>query len=164
MGGPLPAAVKYIEEHRLNEFFDGEANDIGIVLQGGVYNTTLRALMLNRLADAFGESKVPLYVMNVTYPLVDKELIRFCAGKKAILVVEEGGPDYIEQNVNTILRRADIQTRVHGKDVLPMAGEYTGGVVRAGVRKFIEKVRPDLLPADDAPAAEVAPLKARESR
>ena len=158
-----PAAVKYIEEHRLNEFFDGEANDIGIVLQGGVYNTTIRALMLNGLADAFGDSKVPLYVMNVTYPLVDKEFVRFCAGKKAILIVEEGQPDYIEQAVNTILRRADIQTRVHGKDMLPMAGEYTGGVVREGIRKFIEKVRPDLLPAA-APAAEAAPLKQRESK
>lgn len=157
-----PAAVKYIEEHRLNEFFDGDVSDIGIVLQGGMYNTTLRALMLNGLADAFGESRIPLYVMNVTYPLVDKEFIRFCAGKKAILIVEEGQPDYIEQNVNTILRRADIQTRVHGKDVLPMAGEYTGGVVRAGIRKWIEKVRPDLLPAE-SPAAEVAPLKQRES-
>ena len=133
------------------------------MLQGGVYNTTIRALMLNGLADAFGDSKVPLYVMNVTYPLVDKEFVRFCAGKKAILIVEEGGPDYIEQAVNTILRRADIQTRVHGKDVLPMAGEYTGGVVRDGIRKFIEKVRPDLLPAD-APAAEAAPLKQRESK
>src|SRR6185295_10957593 len=157
-----PAAIKFVEDHRLNEFFDGEANDIGIVLQGGVYNTTLRALMLNGLADAFGVSKVPLYVMNVTYPLVDKEFVRFCAGKKAILVIEEGGPDYIEQAVNTILRRADIQTKVHGKDVLPMAGEYTGGVVREGIRKFIEKVRPDLLPADAA-AAEAAPLKQRES-
>jgi indolepyruvate ferredoxin oxidoreductase alpha subunit len=144
-----PTAVKYIEDHRLNEFFDGEANDIGVVVQGGMYNTTLRALALNGLADAFGESKVPLYVMNVTYPLVDKEFIRFCAGKKAILIVEEGQPDYIEQAVNTILRRADIQTRVHGKDVLPMAGEYTGGVVREGIAKFIAKVRPDLV----APAA-----------
>jgi indolepyruvate ferredoxin oxidoreductase alpha subunit len=156
-----PAAVKFVEDHRLNEFFDGEANDIGIVLQGGVYNTTIRALMLNGLADAFGESKVPLYVMNVTYPLVDKEFVRFCAGKKAILIVEEGGPDYIEQAVNTILRRADIQTKVHGKDVLPMAGEYTGGVVREGIRKFIAKVRPDLLPA--APA-ETTPLKPVESK
>jgi indolepyruvate ferredoxin oxidoreductase, alpha subunit len=153
-----PAAVKFVEEHRLNEFFDGEANDIGIVLQGGVYNTTMRALMLNGLADAFGESKIPLYVMNVTYPLVDKEFIRFCAGKKAILIVEEGHPDYIEQAVNTILRRADIQTRVHGKDVLPMAGEYTGGVVREGVRKFIEKVRPDLLVAAP-PSPGIAPAK-----
>ena len=77
--------------------------------------------------------------MNVTYPLVDKEFVRFCAGKKAILIVEEGQPDYIEQAVNTILRRADIQTRVHGKDMLPMAGEYTGGVVRDGIRKFIDE-------------------------
>ena len=158
-----PAAVKYVEDHRLNEFFDGEASDIGIVLQGGVYNTTIRALMLNGLADAFGDSKVPLYVMNVTYPLVDKEFVRFCAGKKAILIVEEGQPDYIEQAVNTILRRADIQTKIHGKDMLPMAGEYTGGVVRAGIRKFIEKVRPDLIPSD-APASEAAPLKQRENK
>jgi indolepyruvate ferredoxin oxidoreductase alpha subunit len=119
--------------------------------------------MLNGLADAFGESKIPLYVMNVTYPLVDKEFVRFCAGKKAILIVEEGHPDYIEQAVNTILRRADIQTRVHGKDVLPMAGEYTGGVVREGIRKFIEKVRPDLLPSAPPPS-EAAPLKEREGK
>jgi indolepyruvate ferredoxin oxidoreductase alpha subunit len=158
-----PAAVKYIEEHRLNEFFDGEVSDIGIVVQGGMYNTTLRALMLNGLADAFGDSKIPLYVMNVTYPLVDKEFIRYCTDKKAILIVEEGQPDYIEQAVNTILRRADIQTRVHGKDVLPMAGEYTGGVVREGIRKFVDKVRPDLLqPA--LPGSEVAPLKQRETK
>jgi indolepyruvate ferredoxin oxidoreductase alpha subunit len=159
----LPAAVKFIEDSRLNEFFDGEAGDIGIVVQGGVYNTTLRALLLNGLSDAFGESNVPIYVLNVTYPLVDKEFIRFCTGKKAILIVEEGGPDYIEQAVNTILRRADIQTRVHGKDVLPMAGEYTGGVVREGIRKFIEKVRPDLLP-QPLPASETAPLKQREAK
>ena len=111
-----------------------------------MYNTTLRALELLGLADAFGNSRVPLYVLNVTYPLVDDEFMRFCAGKKAILIVEEGQPDFIEQAVNTILRRADLQTRVHGKDVLPMAGEYTGGVVRDGVRKFIAQVRPDLLP------------------
>src|SRR5262245_7203086 len=157
----LPAALKYIEEHQLNEFFDGDASDIGIGVQGGLYNTTLRALLLNGLADAFGESKVPVYVMNVTYPLVDKEFVRFCQGKKAILIVEEGGPDYIEQAVNTILRRADIQTRVHGKDVLPMAGEYTGGVVREGIRKFIEKVRPDLAPA---PLPVPAPRKEIDSK
>ena len=40
---------------------------------------------------------------------------RFCAGKKAILVVEEGQPEFIEQAINTILRRADIQTRIEGK-------------------------------------------------
>ncbi len=142
----LPAAIKYIQDNRLNEFFDGDVSDIGIVVQGGLYNTTLRGLELLGLADAFGDSRIPIYCLNVTYPLVDTEFVRFCAGKKAILMVEEGQPDFIEQNVNTILRRADVQTSVHGKDVLPMAGEYTGGVVREGLAKFIAKTRPDLLP------------------
>src|SRR5215475_328411 len=140
-----PAAVRFIEQHRLNEFFDGDAVDIGIVMQDGMYNTVLRALEVLGLADVFGESRIPLYVLNVTYPLIDGELVRFCAGKSAILVVEEGQPEFIEQAVNTILRRADVATRVEGKSMLPMAGEYTGGVMKEGLRKFVTSFRPDLL-------------------
>ena len=151
-----PAAVRFVEERQLNEFFPGDVEDIGIVLQGGMYNTSLRALELLGLADVYGTSRVPLYVLNVTYPLIDRELARFCAGKKAILIVEEGQPDFIEQAVNTMLRRADIHTRVEGKGMLPMAGEYTGGVVREGIRRFVEAHRPDLLrrPAADAKAVQ----------
>jgi indolepyruvate ferredoxin oxidoreductase alpha subunit len=158
-----PAAVKFIRERKLNETFAGRHDDIGIVLQGGMYNTVVRALQQLGLADAFGDTQVPLYVMNVTYPMIPDEVSAFCAGKRAVLVVEEGQPAYIEEAIHAVLRKADLNTTVVGKDVLPMAGEYTGGVVRAGVRKFIEKVRPDLLP-DGAPAAEVAPLKARENQ
>src|SRR3954467_4614839 len=144
-----PAAVKFIEDEKLNEFFDGDLADIGIVMQGGMYNSTLRALELAGLADSFGRCRVPLYVMNVTYPLIDRELIRFAAGKRAILIVEEGQPEFIEQAVNTILRRADIQTQIEGKGGLPMAGEYTGGVVRDGVKTCVRKYRPDVI--SDAP-------------
>jgi indolepyruvate ferredoxin oxidoreductase alpha subunit len=47
---------------------------------------------------------VPLYVLNVTYPLVPTRcaLLR---GKRAVLMIEEGQPDFIEQNIVTILRR-----------------------------------------------------------
>src|SRR6201993_3311034 len=72
-----PAAVKFIAENKLNEFFDGEAADIGIVMQGGMYNTALRGLEVLGLADAFGKAKVPTYVLNVTYPLVDAEFVKF---------------------------------------------------------------------------------------
>src|SRR6516164_761108 len=58
-----PAAVRFIEQHKLNEVFDGEADDIGIVMQGGMYNTALRALEILGLADVFGESRVPLHVL-----------------------------------------------------------------------------------------------------
>jgi indolepyruvate ferredoxin oxidoreductase, alpha subunit len=152
-----PAAVRFIEQHKLNEFFDGDAGDIGIVMQGGMYNTALRALEVLGLADVFGESRIPLYVLNVTYPLIDTEFARFCVGKKAILIIEEGQPEFIEQAVNTILRRADIQTRVEGKGMLPMAGEYTGGVMKAGLRKFVAAYRPDLLAETRAPAASLLP-------
>ena len=47
-------------------------------------------------------------------------------------MVEEGAPDFIEQAVGQILRKADLQTRLHGKDVLPMAGEYTPAGGRQG--------------------------------
>ena len=148
-----PAAVKYIRDHGLNEFFAEDAQDFGIVLQGGMYNNVIRALELLGLADAWGHSRVPLYVLNVTYPLVDEELTRFCAGKRAVLIVEEGQPDFIEQQINTTLRRADMQTRVHGKDCLPMAGEYTGGVMLQGITKFIETVAASLLEGRPLPRA-----------
>jgi indolepyruvate ferredoxin oxidoreductase alpha subunit len=147
-----PAAVKYIVDQKLNEFFDGDLTDIGIVMQGGMYNTTLRALEVMGLADSFGKSRVPAYVMNVTYPLIDAEIVRFAQGKRAILIVEEGQPEFIEQAINTILRRADVQTAIEGKGMLPMAGEYTGAVLRDGLTKFIRTYRADVLAAMPHPA------------
>jgi len=135
-----PAAQAFIRENRLNEVFDGEMTELGIVCQGGMYNVAMRALQQLGLADVFGESKIPIYVLNVTYPLVPEEVSAFCAGKRALLVIEEGQPAYIEDALHPILRRADLQTGVHGKDCLPMAGEYTGEVVLAGVAKWIETV------------------------
>ena len=140
-----PAAVKFIQEHQINEFFSSSAKDFGIVLQGGMYNGVLRALEVLGLADAFGESQIPLYVLNVTYPLVDAEFKTFCTGKRGMLIVEEGQPDFIEQNIHAILRKADLQTRVHGKEFLPMAGEYTGGIILQGVKSFVELYAPELL-------------------
>ena len=109
-----------------------EAGDIGIVLQGGLYNNTLRALELLDCADAFGNSKVPLYLLNVTYPLVPEEWVKFCSGKRAVLVVEEGQPEFIEQAASQILRQHDVNARIVGKDVLPMFGEYSVDVLRTG--------------------------------
>ena len=133
-----PAAVEYIRQHKLNEIFDGEKKDIGILCQGGMYNAVIRALQLLGMADAFGNSKVPIYCMNVTYPLVPEEMTGFCTGKREVLLVEEGQPAYIEDALQAALRRAGINdVKVHGKDVLPLAGEYTGEVVLTGVGKFL---------------------------
>ncbi len=146
-----PAAQRFIEEHGLNEFVAENAQDFGIILQGGMYNTTIRSLELLGLSDAFGDSAVPLSILNVTYPLVDAEIKRFCAGKRAVLMIEEGQPDFLEQHLNVILRKADLPTKVHGKDMLPMAGEYTPAAVIRGILTFVETYGPQLIDREHLP-------------
>jgi indolepyruvate ferredoxin oxidoreductase, alpha subunit len=165
-----PAAVRFIEERKLNEFIEpegGGAGDIGIVVQGGHCNAVLRSLERLGLADVYGRSQVPIYVMNVAYPVIESEVLRFAAGKRALLIVEEGQPNFIEQTLATVLRHGASTAALHGKDLLPRAGEYTLGVVRDGLRAFLERYG-RLAPADRpiappaiAPAALAAHVHAR---
>ncbi|CAN7217923.1 indolepyruvate ferredoxin oxidoreductase subunit alpha [Variovorax sp. LjRoot84] len=153
-----PAAVRFIEDNGLNEFFSEDADDIGIIVQGGSYNTLVRALERLGLADVYGNSRVPLYVMNVAYPVIESEVLRFCEGKRAVLIVEEGQPNFVEQNLATILRQAGSTTALHGKDMLPVAGEYTAAELLKGARSFGERYgRLQPLPVP-APVRRVIPL------
>ncbi len=135
----IPAARRYIAKQGLNELMPGKHADLGIIVQGGLYNSLLRSLQQLGLADAFGQSDIPLLVLNVTYPLVPEQVADFCVGKRAVLMVEEGQPEYIEQEIATLLRRRDIQTPLHGKDLLPAAGEYSVEVLAGGLTSFAEK-------------------------
>jgi indolepyruvate ferredoxin oxidoreductase alpha subunit len=140
----MPAARKFIVDAELNELFQGARGDVGIVVQGGLYNNLIRALQQLGLADAYGRSQIPILNLNVVYPLVPEQLTAFCAGKRGVLLLEEGQPDFIEQELNTVLRRADLQTKLHGKDMLAMAGEYTAELVLRGLVKFLALHAPDI--------------------
>jgi indolepyruvate ferredoxin oxidoreductase, alpha subunit len=132
----LPAARKFIRENRLNETFAG-TEKVGIIVQGGLYNGLMRALRTLGLADAFGASRLPILALNVVYPLVPEEIVEFSENKAAVLVLEEGQPEFIEQEIATFLRRAEVQTKLHGKDCMHMAGEYNvESLVRGLVRFF----------------------------
>jgi len=135
-----PAAVAFVKEKKLNETFPGEMRETGIICQGGMYNAVIRALQALGLADIFGASKVPIYCMNVTYPMVSEEIVEFSKTKKSILIVEEGQPAFIEEQVLATLQRHGVTgVKLHGKDVLPMAGEYTGEVVLTGISRFMNR-------------------------
>ncbi len=143
----MPAARRFIAEHKLNETFAGDEAGLGIICQGGLYNNLQRALHLLGLADDFGNSRIPILALNVVYPLVPDEITGFCKGKRAVIVVEEGMPEYIEQDIATTLRRAASEpglehlthTQLHGKDMLAMAGEYTSEVIVRGLARFVAK-------------------------
>ena len=133
----LPAARKFIQEHKLNERLGPERGDLGIIVQGGLFNALNSRLALAGLSDVYGDVQIPTLVLNVTHPLVPEEVSGFCAGKRAVLLVEEGAPDFIEQAVGQLLRKADLNTKLHGKDFLAMAGEYTPLVLGRGLAQFL---------------------------
>jgi indolepyruvate ferredoxin oxidoreductase alpha subunit len=135
----LPAARRFIVDAGMNEFFAGRLDGLGIVVQGGLYNTLIRALQQLGLADEFGVCAVPLLVLNVVYPLVPEQITGFCTGKRSVLVVEEGQPDFIEQDIATTLRRADIQTALRGKDCLAMTGEYSAELMLRGLLSWLDR-------------------------
>ena len=144
----LPAAQTFICEQKLNEVIAGEIDEIGFVVLGGLTNGLLRALARLDLADLYGVSRVPVYVLNVAYPLVPEEVQEFCVGKRAVLVVEEGSPDYVEQQINVILRGAGVDTTVLGKGCLPRNGDYTSEVLLRGIAAFLSQTRPGGIDAD----------------
>ena len=150
----LPAALDYIRAHGLNETFGPGGGRVGIVCQGGLYNGVVRALQRLGLADDWGDGVVDVHCLNVTYPLDEDALLAFCDGRDAVLMVEEGQPDHLAQALGAMLHRAGSPTRLAGKDVLPMAGEYTGQAMLDGVRAFLAEHGGDLLgAADRAPNA-----------
>jgi indolepyruvate ferredoxin oxidoreductase alpha subunit len=86
-----PAAVEFVVRHALNERYDGELDDVGIVLQGG---STTRCFVRSSgwaSPNVFGASRVP-------FVRPQRDLPRWCRrssrssppGKRALLVVEEG--------------------------------------------------------------------------
>ncbi|MFL6799425.1 MAG: thiamine pyrophosphate-dependent enzyme [Xanthobacteraceae bacterium] len=154
----LPAAQAFIRQNSLNELISGDVAEVGIIVLGGLTNGVLRALARLELADVYGGSRIPLYVLNVAYPLMPEELRNFCLDKRAVLVVEEGAPDYIEQAVNVELRRADIQTRVCGKGLLPATGEYRSEALLEGIAAFLAQARPSGVDADSIVARSKALL------
>ncbi|MDB5657431.1 MAG: indolepyruvate ferredoxin oxidoreductase subunit alpha [Cypionkella sp.] len=141
-----PAAEKFIRERGLNEIF-GPKSDFGIVVQGGMYNGLIRALQRLGLADIYGTSEVPIYVLNVTYPLISAEFLEFCAGKEHVLVIEEGQPEFIETQLGSFLYRAESAVKLHGKGLFPLAGEYTGAVMLEAVTGFLKTAAPAMLAA-----------------
>ena len=136
-------AKTFISNNSLNEFFQGKIEEIGLIVQGGLYNNLIAALKEMNMSDSLGNTKISIYVLNIVHPLIPDEVISYAKKFKALLVIEEGQPQYIEQELGLLFHKEKIEVSLAGKDVLPMAGEYTSEVIHKGVFNFIKKYIPD---------------------
>lgn len=161
-----PAAVDFIKENKMNEFFSADKKNVGLILQGGCYNNVVRALEKLGVSDIFGQSDIPLYVLNVTYPLIDDELEQFCQDKNAVLVIEQGQPNFIEQNIASIFNHQKITTKLHGKNHLPLAGEYDARTLVKGISSFLKQydIEHDCAESPASQAIPVLELRSTEEK
>jgi indolepyruvate ferredoxin oxidoreductase alpha subunit len=133
----LPAARRYVLERGLNEVIAGEEKELGIILQGGLTPTALRALLLLGRADVFGRGRIPILVLNVIHPLVPEQLLDFLEGKRRVLVLEEGMPNFIEQELKALAYDRALSVRIEGKGTVAAQGEYVPEVVLAALARFL---------------------------
>lgn len=136
----IPAARKFIVEKKLNEIIKGNDNSLGIITHGMIFNSMMRCLYNLGEANLYGESRIPILNLNVIYPLVPEEIADFLRDKKAVLIVEEGMPNLIEEQIRAIAQRAKLsEVEIFGKDILPEAGEYTPDHIIKGIGNFLLK-------------------------
>ena len=143
-----------------------DADDIGIIVQGGTYNTLLRALERLGLADVYGRTQHPA-VRDERGVSGDRQRGAALLRRQACGAPGRGRPAQLHRaDMATILRQAGSSTVLHGKDMLPMAGEYTAGEVLKGARAFLERygrIEPRAADRRAPPAQKVIPLKPLEA-
>ncbi|MBU6484778.1 MAG: indolepyruvate ferredoxin oxidoreductase subunit alpha [Betaproteobacteria bacterium] len=144
VGERLPAARRYIVDHGINETLAGDIAGAGLIVQGGLYNTLMRALATADLVDERGRSRLSILVLNATYPLVPEQVSAFCADKSFVFVLEEGHPEFIEFEISALLARSGSACAVRGKSTMACAGEYTGEALLRGLERFIDECVPAL--------------------
>lgn len=133
----IPAARRFILERRLNEVIKGDDSSLGIITHGMIFNSLMRCLYNLGEANLYGESRIPILNLNITHPLVPEEIEGFLWDKKAVLIVEEGMPNLIEEQIRAIAQRAKLSVELFGKDILPAAGEYTPDHIIKGIGTFL---------------------------
>jgi indolepyruvate ferredoxin oxidoreductase alpha subunit len=133
----IPAAQEYILKRNLNDLIPGQGRGIGMITHGMVYNSTVRALHSLGEADLTGKTWIDILCLNVIHPLASQEITGFLRGKQEVLIAEEGMPNLLEQEIRAIAQEHGLSTRIFGKDLLPMPGEYTPSVLINGIGKFL---------------------------
>ena len=141
----LPRAREFIKAHELNEHFGERDAPIGIITHGTVYNSTLRVLSLLGLAQEDGtlDPRVALLQLNVVNPLCEDQILDFVRDRERVLLIEEGQPDLIEQQIRSMLHRNDIQgVRLSGHDRIPDVGELLPGKLLQPLADFFSECFP----------------------
>lgn len=121
---------KFSERTKINFIINGKGR-VGIITSGIGYEYVVDSLNELKL-------KLPVLKLSFTYPLPEKKIKNFIKKLKTVLVVEELD-DILEEEVRKIAKDSNPKLEVHGKDLLPKAGEYKIEHVIYAISKLTKK-------------------------
>ncbi len=104
---------------------------LGVIACGISYGYALEAIRWMGLED-----KISVLKIGTPYPLPEKLTRQFLRSVPEAVVVEELEP-FVEEGVKVIAQDADIPVKIHGKDVLALAGELSTRQVAEALSKLM---------------------------
>ncbi len=103
---------------------------LGVIACGISYGYALEAIKWLGMDD-----KVSILKIGTPYPLPEKLTQQFLKSVPEVMVVEELEP-FVEDGVRVIAQQSGITVKIHGKDVIPLAGELSTRYVAEALSKL----------------------------
>jgi indolepyruvate ferredoxin oxidoreductase, alpha subunit len=125
---------------------------LGIITAGISYSYTLEALSMLGLRE-----QVSILKIGTPYPPPEKLIREMLSSVSDILVIEELEP-FLEGHTRIIAQKSRINVVIHGKDVLPLDGEYSTRKVAEALSKLTGVQSPINFSGIDFTTREVSPL------
>lgn len=127
----LKKAAAWAENKKLTQAVNLDSGKTGVIAAGVCFDYAMEAL--NEL-----QTKAPLLKTGMSWPFPEKQVADFVKKLDAVLVVEELEP-VVEYYVKKVAKDANPQLKVHGKNLLPHAGEYRTEIVGLALAKLLGK-------------------------
>jgi indolepyruvate ferredoxin oxidoreductase alpha subunit len=103
---------------------------LGVITCGISYGYALEAIRWLGLEDS-----VSILKIGTPYPMPEKLTLQFLKSVPEVVVVEELEP-FVEDAVKVIAQQSGIAVKIHGKDVIPLAGELGSRLVAEALSKL----------------------------
>ena len=145
----IKQAVDTFPYNRL-ELADGAR--LGIIACGLSYSYVLEAVKWLGL-----DGRVSILKIGTPHPLPEELVKRLFNSVEEVLVVEELEP-FVENHVKVIAQEANIQTKIHGKDLIPLIGELSTRKVTEAIAGLTKSRLPINFTEIDKVEQEVAAL------
>ncbi len=143
----IPKAIDYIASNGLNNYVKGRNSKVGFITHGGVFNSFMDAMVQLGRADISGGCEYDVLNLNIVYPLVPDEIVKFATGKEAIFLIEEGAPAYLEEAIRSIFHGAGIDVQLYGKEgsgrgFIPVTGALDVDVLMEPLTRILSVIEP----------------------